>query len=194
MRRNKGSRGAEDKGRDMQIRKCTEEDIKAAGAFYDRVVLWLDQHINYPKWIYKVYPSERSAREMTAAGNQYLCEEDGTLIGAFVLNTDPQGNYHKGSWKKDIPDGEYLVLHSLAIDPAMHGKGIGSEVIRFCENKARTEGFRALRVDIVPDNLPARKLYEKNGFTSAGDVDLERGIENIPVFSLYEKNWETVKR
>jgi hypothetical protein len=41
-------------------------------------------------------------------------------------------------------------------------------------------------VDIVPDNLPARKLYEKEGFTYAGDVDLERGIEEIPLFSLFE--------
>lgn len=39
---------------------------------------------------------------------------------------------------------------------------------------------------------PARKLYEKNGFTYAGDVDLERGIEDIPVFSLFKLNWGTV--
>lgn len=174
---------------DMQIQKCSKTEIEAAGAFYDRVVLWLDSHINYPKWIYKVYPSEASVRRMTETGDQYLCKEEGDIIGAFVLNTDPQGNYQKGSWKKDIPEGSYLILHSLAIDPAVQGKGIGSEVIRFCVKKAKSEGYKALRVDIVPENLPARKLYEKNGFTWAGDVDLERGLEEIPVFSLYEKNW-----
>ena len=62
-------------------------------------------------------------------------------------------------------------------------------MVRFCVDKAKSNGFQALRVDIVPENLPAKKLYEKNGFTWAGDADLERGIENIPVFSLYEKNW-----
>ena len=46
-----------------------------------------------------------------------------------------------------------------------------------------------LRVDIVPTNHPAKKLYEKNGFTYAGDVDMGRGIEGIPEFSLFEFNW-----
>jgi GNAT superfamily N-acetyltransferase len=171
----------------MLIRKCRNKDILVVGAFYDQVVLWLDRHTNYPKWIYKVYPSEISVREMTERGEQYLCEEDGRIIGAFVLNTDPQGSYQKGNWKTNIPDGAYMVLHSLAIDPGMHGKGLGSAVIRFCENTAKNEDFAALRVDIVPGNLPVRNLYEKNGYSWAGDVDLERGIDNIPVFSLYEK-------
>ena len=82
-----------------------------------------------------------------------------------------------------------MVLHTLAVDPDMNGRGIGSKVIEFCVDKAQAEGSRALRVDIVPGNLPARKLYEKNGFTYAGDADLERGFEDIPVFSLFETNW-----
>lgn len=63
------------------------------------------------------------------------------------------------------------------------------KIIRFCVRKAKEEGFQALRVDIVPDNLPARHFYEKNAFTQAGDVDLDRGIPGIPEFSLYERNW-----
>ena len=40
----------------------------------------------------------------------------------------------------------------------------------------------------MPDNEPARKLFEKNGFTYAGDADLELDPGDIPVFSLYEYN------
>lgn len=39
-------------------------------------------------------------------------------------------------------------------------------------DETRKAGFRALRVDIVPGNLPAKKLYEKNGFQYVGDTDL----------------------
>lgn len=173
----------------MQIRKCQETDIPAAGAFYDRVVLWLDQHVNYPKWIYRIYPSESFVREMTADGAQYLCEENGILIGAFALDADPQGSYQKVNWKHPFPGGSYMVIHALAIDPGMWKNGIASEVIRFCEDKAKADGCRALRVDIVPENLPARKLFEKNGFTWAGDADMGLGFAGIPVFSLYEKSW-----
>lgn len=174
----------------MRIRKCKKEDIVSVGAFYDQVVAWLDAHINYPKWIYKIYPSEESVKEMTNAECQYIYEEDGDIQAAFVLNADPQGKYENGSWLKDLPEGSYMILHTLAVSPEAQGKGLASEVIRFCTEEAKKQGYKALRLDIVPGNLPAQRLYEKNGFTCAGEADLERGIEGIPVFVLYEKNWQ----
>ena len=173
----------------MIIQKCQEADVARIGAFYDNIVLWLDHHINYPKWMYRIYPSENFVREMTAAGEQFICMDNQEPVGAFVLNADPQGNYQKGKWERDLPDGSYMVLHALAIEPKLQGKGLGAEVVRFCTEKAKADGYKALRLDIVPGNLPAQKLYEKNGFKYAGDADLDRGIEHIPVFSLYELNW-----
>ena len=177
----------------MRIQKCSEADIASTGAFYDRVVLWLDGHVNYPKWVYGVYPSEGSVRNATRTGTQFICLDGSRIIGAFVLNDDPQGDYQAGNWRQALPDGAYMVLHALAIDPDWQGRGMGSEIVRFCVERARSNGFKALRVDIVPDNHPARKLYEKNGFTHAGGVDLGRGIEKIPVFSLYELNWRATE-
>lgn len=172
----------------LQIRKCLEEDIVAVGAFYDRVVEYLDAHVNYPKWQYKIYPNEDYVRQMTADGVQYLCEEEGKIIGAFVLNADPQGDYDKAPWSKDLPLGSYLVIHALAVEPTLHGKGTGTGVVRFCTDKARGGGYSAVRLDLVPTNTPASKLYERNGFTYVGTMDLGRGVEDIPEFSLYELN------
>ena len=73
----------------MQIRKCRETEIVEVGAFYDEIVWWLDNHINYPKWMYKIYPSESFVRESTMAEEQYVCMEGRKLAGAFVLNDDP---------------------------------------------------------------------------------------------------------
>ena len=183
------------------IRKCHEEEIGLVGAFYDKIVLWLDEHINYPKWIYRVYPSEAFVREMTEAGEQYVCIDgslddrtDGhadnkNIIAAFVLNKDPQGNYQNGEWARDLPDGTYMVIHAMAIMPHLQRKGIGAEILRFCVETAKSAGSKALRVDVVPGNQPARQLYDKHGFLYAGDADLDRGLEHIKEFSLYELNW-----
>lgn len=172
----------------MKIRKCMEADIADAGEFYDGIVKWLDEHINYPRWIYGVYPSADSVRAMTKDGGQYLCISGGKIVGAFALNAQPQGCYGKGSWKRVLPEGDYMVLHAMAVAPEMQRQGTASEIIRFCINQAGTQGYKVIRVDIVPDNYPARRLFEKNGFTWAGDVDLELNIGNIPAFSLYELN------
>ena len=176
-------------GQPWVIRQCAEADIARTGAFYDRVVLWLDSTVNYPRWIYGVYPSRSFAREMTLAGAQYLCLEGETILGGFVLNTDPQGEYHRGRWSRDLADGSYMVLHALAVDPAARRRCLATRIIGFCADRAREGGYAAIRADIVPSNFPARRLFEKNGFTYAGDADLGRGLAEIPVFSLYEWNF-----
>ena len=172
-----------------EIRRCIEEDIVRTGRFYDSVVRWLDDHINYPRWVYRDYPSEGTVRTKTAANAQYICLDGDTIVGAFALDDVPLGSYQNARWSRRPDEGTYLVIHALAVDPSAHRRGLGTEIIRFCIDKAKAEGYRAIRVDIVPDNAPARSLFEKNGFTYAGDADLGLDIEGIPEFSLYELNF-----
>lgn len=173
----------------MIIRKCSKDDIVAAGQFYDRTVKYLCEHINYPKWTYKEYPSENYVREMVEEESQFICVKDNRIVGAFVLNDDPQGAYENAPWSMQLPEGAYMICHALASETAMQGTGIGQQMVSYCIDYAKKSGYRAIRLDVVPDNLPARKLYEKCGFQYVGDVDLERNIDEIPVFSMYELNF-----
>ena len=174
----------------MQIRRCKTEDITATGEFYDRVVEYLDSHINYPKWTYKEYPSQGYVRVMTVEGHQYIGEEGGKIIAAFVLNQDPEGDYHKGRWSRQLQEGEFMVVHALAVDPELHGSGIGKEIVRFCIDTSKKSGFKAIRLDIVPGNVPAKCLYEGLGFTYIGNEDVRPEVEHIPEFSLFELNFD----
>ena len=54
---------------------------------------------------------------------------------------------------------------------------------------AESKGYKAIRLDVVPDNIPAINLYKNKGFTFAGVKDLSRNIEDIPLFGLYELNF-----
>lgn len=170
----------------MIVRACNENDIVEVGKFYDRVVLHLCQTINYPKWKYKIYPSEVSVREKVLLSQQFVCMEEERIVGAFVLNDDPQGGDENADWTVELLQGEYMVCHTLATAPDTQGKGIGRQMVEFCIQYAKDKGYKGIRLDVVPDNIPARRLYEKCGFKYVGDVDLERGIEDIPVFSMYE--------
>ena len=170
----------------MEIRLCTKADIVQVGVFYDTVVKYLCEHVNYPKWTYKEYPSEGSVRRMTEAGCQYVCIEAGQIVGAFVFNEDPQGSYEKAAWSKTLKRGEYMVCHALATAPQVQNTGIGRQMVEYCIQYAKSRGYKAVRLDVVPDNFPAKRLYEKCGFMYTGDVDLEREIAEIPEFSMYE--------
>lgn len=173
----------------MIIRLCRKEEVTAVGEFYDCVVEYLCEHINYPKWVYKEYPSEYSVREMTEAGCQFICVDRNEILGAFVLNEDPQGVYEKVLWSRPLQRGKYMVCHTLAVAPVFQGKGIGEQMVVFCIEYAKRHSYHAIRLDVVPENFPAKKLYEKCGFSYIADVDLERGIAEIPMFSMYEFNF-----
>ena len=173
----------------MKIFKCTMENLDNVTEFYDKVTEYLEKNINYPKWTHKEYPSRESVVQAIGDGSQYACEDNGRIIGAFVLNDDPQGDYSAGDWKEQLDRGEFLVIHALARDPEVCQSGLGRKMVEYCINAAKDGGYRAIRLDAVPTNIPARRLYEGMGFSFAGERDLSRGIEDIPEFVLYELNF-----
>ncbi|MGN0480638.1 MAG: GNAT family N-acetyltransferase [Lachnospiraceae bacterium] len=173
----------------MVIKRCTEAEIETVGAFYDRNVENMDKcGTNYPKWQYRVYPTEASVREKTGAGAQYLCMSGGKICGAFVFNEDPEGAYEKAKWGISLKVGEYLVLHTLCIDYEEAHKGMGKQVVEFCIDYATKNGYKAVRIDVVPTNVPAIKLYERCGFRVTDTLDLDRNVPGIPEFTTMEYN------
>lgn len=72
------------------------------------------------------------------------------IVGAVVLNETGMGGY--------IPEN---ILVYIATDPAQRGKGIGKKLMQAAIDSAN--GDIALHVE--PEN-PAKKLYEKLGFTN----------------------------
>ena len=174
----------------MQIRKATKEDIVPLGRFYDAEVKWLDEHdCNYPLWTYKGYPTQSTVKWTIGEGTQFICTKGEEILGAFMLNTDPLGAYENAQWTKALQRGEYMVIHMLSVSHKHLGKGIAKAMTRYCMDVAKAGGFQGIRLDVVPGNLPAKRLYEGCGFHYVGDVDLEKGVEKIPLFSLFELNF-----
>ncbi|RKD13753.1 GNAT family acetyltransferase [Pelobium manganitolerans] len=79
-----------------------------------------------------------------------LAEEGGYLAGAAVLNETGMQSY--------IPEN---ILVYIAVHENQRGKGLGTQLMQKCLELA--EGSIALHVEA--DN-PAKKLYEKLGFTN----------------------------
>jgi ribosomal-protein-alanine N-acetyltransferase len=79
-----------------------------------------------------------------------LGELDGSLVGAVVmLNTGMKGY---------IPE---TVLLFVSVSPDMRGSGLGGELIR----KAIGEADGDVKLHVEHEN-PARRLYDRIGFTS----------------------------
>ena len=173
----------------MKLIKCSRSHIHAVTEVYHRTIRHLEENINYPRWSPE-HPSDQSIAEAVESGVQYLCIKDGEPLGAVVLSEAPEGYYQAGEWSRELTEGEYLVIHALAVHPSFEHKGVGTFMVEQCVALARQCGYRAVRLDVVPGNLPAERLYKKLGFTYAGTKDLRRNIDGIPAFDLFERNIE----
>ena len=85
-----------------------------------------------------------------AGGFVVLAREKGKIVGALVMNKTGMSGY--------IPEN---ILVYIAVDETLRGKGIGKKIMDMAIKMAN--GAIALHVE--PDN-PAKKLYEKLGFTN----------------------------
>jgi len=67
-----------------------------------------------------------------------------------------------------IDKPEAFELHLVYVDPDYVRKGIGSEMLRFFEQKGKQAGCREYVVWVLEENEMGRHFYEKNGFHPDG--------------------------
>ena len=169
----------------MEFIKCGMDRFGEVCEFYDKVVEHLNNTINYPKWD-DGHPCAQGIESSISKGEQYIVTDDGAIVGATVLNDDPEGYYEAGEWRTELGRGGYMCVHLFGVLPSCKRSGVGSYMLVECIKLAKSMGYKEIRLDTVPDNTPAIGLYTKNGFTYAGTKDLRRDIPQIPVFNLYQ--------
>ena len=149
----------------MEIRRSTRNDLAAMNEIYAFARRFMAAHGNPNQWGPTGWPPEALLRQDIAAGNSYVCVEDGRVVGTFFFRqgADAEPTYRDitdGSWLDESP---YGVLHRVASDGTV--KGVG----RFCMDWAYARCGH-LRADTHGDNLVMQSLLQKCGFVRCGIV------------------------
>ena len=115
------------------------------------------------------YPGEDAIGGDVARGTGYLLTLDGRAVGYLCIDFGGEPSYAglRGSW---AGGGPYAVLHRLALDGGVRGRGLTAEVFRCSEALCRARGVYELRADTDADNHVMRHILEKNGFLYRGTV------------------------
>lgn len=171
------------------IRKATERDIPAIAAIYDAILTREEQSpITVVGWLRGIYPTEQTARDSLALGEMYVMEIDGRIVSAAKINQEQVPEYANCPWQYDAPPEEVLVIHTLVVDPAMQGRGYATQFVAYYEGMAREMNCPYLRMDTNSHNLPARRLYQRLGYTEPGIVDcVFNGIPGVHLVCLEKK-------
>lgn len=170
------------------IRTATEKDISAVARIYEHIHNEEEAGRASIGWVRGVYPTRETAQAALERGDLYVCEEDGVVTAAAIINALQVDCYADCPWQFEAKPEEVLVLHTLVVEPAASGRGTASRFVAFYEALAHSLGCRVLRMDTNEKNRAARSLYKKLGYREAGIVPCEfNGIPGVKLVCLEKK-------
>ena len=62
--------------------------------------------------------------------------------------------------------GDVNHITQICITPSLRGHGLGQMMLEHCAGEGMKRGVRQLSLTVTEANLPARHLYERNGFST----------------------------
>ena len=111
------------------------------------------------------FPQEEFLDESTGAeffaAQSYngVAEEDGKVVGLYILHPNNIGRCG------------HICNASYAISSAFRGQHIGEKLVTDCLRMGKELGFRIMQFNaVVENNIHARHLYERLGFTQLGVI------------------------
>lgn len=107
-------------------------------------------------------------------------EEDDAVVGIIQLVRGETDACLGGEVAKSC------CLQRLYVDPFMHGKGVGTQLICALEERARAEGFKQIWLMVWEENPKAHWLYERRGYGKAGETGFWLG-------TLRQNDWVYLK-
>lgn len=130
---------------DLLLRPMTTAELSALTALFD--------YNDVPAMI-----AENTRLIDSGAFSIYLLFEDGNLIGELHV-----------TWRSDDPlaaiDGQRAYLSAYRIREERQGLGYGQVLLRGVIDAIETRGYREITIGVEDDNLRAKHLYHKFGFT-----------------------------
>lgn len=172
----------------LTFRKAAASDLDAVTAIYDKLHAQEDAGRVTIGWVTGVYPIRFDAEQALERGDLYVCEAEGRVAASGILNQKQVDVYAEGRWSYPAEDSDVFVLHTLTVDPASSGRGIGRAFVRFYEDTASALGCTVLRMDTNEKNAAARRIYAKLGYREADIVPCAfNSIPNVRLVLLEKK-------
>jgi len=115
------------------------------------------------------YPNEKSIQNDLDHGYAYVVTDDENILAyaAVIFDKEPAYENIEGKW---LSNGDYLVIHRVAVSKQAKGKGVATRLFQMFEDLSRDKKVFSIKVDTNFDNMPMLKILEKLGYTYCGEV------------------------
>lgn len=170
----------------MEIVKAEPMSYMTVRDFYNSLIDAMNAAGLIITWVKDVYPSLDFIKSSAEKGELYLCLEGDEIAAAMVLNHDCGEAYQEASWPTEAAESEVMIIHALGVHPIFGGKGIGAKMVEEAIRLAKEDGLKAIRLDVLEGNEPARRIYVNCGFKSICSVQMYYENTGLADFELFE--------
>ena len=139
-------------------------DLETVKGHYINVIENTPEIEKYARWVYGKHPTDEALRSFIENGEMYLLADGGTVAGMVAIVMHQGTDYEDIPWTEKLENDQVATLHLLAVCPEYRGRTLGNTILELAGELAKQQGKRAIRLDVLESNHPARHLYEKNGF------------------------------
>lgn len=138
----------------IEIREYKESDISSMVRIWNQVV---EEGVAFPQ---EDFLDEESGKTFFKAQSYCgVAVEGDVIVGLYILHPNNIGRCG------------HISNASYAVDSAFRGRHIGEKLVSDCLVQAKRLGFELLQFNaVVENNVHARHLYERLGFTEIGTV------------------------
>lgn len=115
------------------------------------------------------YPNLQTVENDIALEQGYVYDSGNELIGyvAIILNVEPAYDDIEGQWQSD---GDFYVIHRLAISGNYGGKGLATDLLKEIEAYAVKSKIFSIRADTNYDNAAMLKIFKNLNYVYCGEV------------------------
>jgi GNAT superfamily N-acetyltransferase len=115
------------------------------------------------------YPNPEVIQKDIEKGEGFVLVAGETIIGysAVLINDEPAYEKIEGKW---LTNGDFVVLHRVAISEKYLGKGLAKMILKCIEEFAVSNNIYSIKADTNFDNIAMMKIFESSGYTYCGEV------------------------
>ena len=161
----------------LSFKLASESDI-------DRLILLYNDATKYKisksdfSWGPRPDWDEADIQKYIDAKSTHLVLESGQLVGTVTL-------LEMDDSKWETQNSDALYLHRLAVSSKNRGRGLGEQIIAWCEGQVKASKKKYLRLDCDNNNHELGEYYQQQGFKKVRVLE-PQGSLNYEA-ALYEK-------
>ena len=138
-------------------------------------------------WNIDLYPNEEFVEGAIERGEMCILLEAGKIAAAAVVNHTVNPEYDDIDWEVKGPKERIATIHALAVAPSLQGSKLSYRMLSDIGDFCRKAGDLAIHLDVIDTNIPAYKLYTRNGYKEADCVKMYYEVVGTREFWMLER-------